>query len=231
MQPMNVLVIDGQGGGLGKQLVAALSAQCPEARLTAVGTNSLAANAMRKAGAPRAATGENAVVVNCRSADIIVGPIGIVVADALLGEITPAMATAVCQSHAMRVLIPVNHCEKLYCGCAGAAHQRSGGRCGAEGESSLRRGRLRKKGLLKMPSACALGIFSGKISYNRATADSLRAVRCCIFTERVQEGNLICLCLLPAETAAQPGNRPLLHCARSSEKASRKIPQDFPTCI
>ena len=60
MQPMNVLVIDGQGGGLGKQLVAALSTQCPEARLTAVGTNSLAANAMRKAGAPRAATGENA---------------------------------------------------------------------------------------------------------------------------------------------------------------------------
>ena len=113
MQPMNVLVIDGQGGGLGKQLVAALSTQCPEIRLTAVGTNSLAANAMRKAGAPRAATGENAVVVNCRSADIIVGPIGIVIADALLGEITPAMATAVCQSHATRVLIPVNHCENL----------------------------------------------------------------------------------------------------------------------
>lgn len=82
MQPMNVLVIDGQGGGLGKQLVAALSTQCPEIRLTAVGTNSLAANAMRKAGAPRAATGENAVAVNCRSADIIVGPIGIVIADA-----------------------------------------------------------------------------------------------------------------------------------------------------
>ena len=98
MQPMNVLVIDGQGGGLGKQLVAALSTQCPEARLTAVGTNSLAANAMRKAGAPRAATGENAVVVNCRSADIIVGPIGIVVADAT------------------RVLIPVNHCENYIVG-------------------------------------------------------------------------------------------------------------------
>ena len=90
MQPMNVLVIDGQGGGLGKQLVAALSTQCPEIRLTAVGTNSLAANAMRKAGAPRAATGENAVVVNCR--------------------------TAVCQSHAMRVLIPVNHCENYIVG-------------------------------------------------------------------------------------------------------------------
>ena len=94
MQPMNVLVIDGQGGGLGKQLVAALSTQCPEARLTAVGTNSLAANAMRKAGAPRAATGENAV----------------------RGGIAPAMATAVCQSHAMRVLIPVNHCENYIVG-------------------------------------------------------------------------------------------------------------------
>ena len=56
-------------------------------------------------------------------------------------------------------------------------------------------------------SACALGIFSGKIFYNRATADSLRAVRCCIFTERAQKGNLIGLCLFPAETAAQPGNR------------------------
>ena len=57
-----------------------------------------------------------------------------------------------------------------------------------------------------MPSALALGIFSGRIFYNRATADSLRAVRCCIFTERAQKGNLICLCLFPAETAAQPGN-------------------------
>ena len=75
---MNVLVIDGQGGGLGRQLVAAISAACPEARLTAVGTNSLATSAMLKAGTVRAATGENAVVVNCRTADIIVGPIGIV---------------------------------------------------------------------------------------------------------------------------------------------------------
>ena len=113
---MNILVIDGQGGGLGRQLVAALSAQCPEARLTAVGTNSLAASAMLKAGAARAATGENAVVVNCRKADIIVGPIGIVIADALLGEITPAMAQAVCQSDAVRVLIPVNHCDNYIVG-------------------------------------------------------------------------------------------------------------------
>ena len=111
-----IAVIDGQGGGLGRQLVAAISAACPEARLTAVGTNSLATSAMLKAGTARAATGENAVVVNCRSADIIVGPIGIVIADALLGEITPAMATAVCQSSATRVLIPVNHCENYIVG-------------------------------------------------------------------------------------------------------------------
>ena len=113
---MKILVIDGQGGGLGKQLVAALSAQCPQAQLTAVGTNSLATSAMRKAGAVRTATGENAVVVNCRHADVIVGPIGIVIADALLGEITPAMAAAVCQSGARRVLVPINHCENYVVG-------------------------------------------------------------------------------------------------------------------
>ena len=112
----NVLVIDGQGGGLGRQLVAAIAAACPEAELTAVGATSLAANAMLKAGAARAATGENAVVVNCRHADVIVGPIGIVIADALLGEITPAMAAAVCQSGAKRVLVPINHCENYVVG-------------------------------------------------------------------------------------------------------------------
>ena len=113
---MKILVIDGQGGGLGKQLVAALSAQCPQAQLTAVGTNSLAASAMRKAGAVRTATGENAVVVNCRHADVIVGPIGIVIADSLWGEVTPKMAVAVGQSSAQRVLIPINHCDNRIAG-------------------------------------------------------------------------------------------------------------------
>ena len=109
---MRVLVIDGQGGGLGRQLVTAITALCPEVELTAVGTNSMAASAMLKAGAARAATGENAA----RRADIIVGPIGIVIADALLGEITPAMAAAICQADAKRVLIPVNHCENFVVG-------------------------------------------------------------------------------------------------------------------
>jgi hypothetical protein len=113
---MNILVIDGQGGGLGKQLVAAIRAACPEAGLTAVGTNSMAASAMLKAGAQHVATGENAVIVNCRRADIIVGPLGIVIADALLGEITPAMAAAVCQANAKRVLVPVNHCDNYIVG-------------------------------------------------------------------------------------------------------------------
>ena len=111
MSRVRVLVIDGQGGGLGRQLTAALAAGCPDIELTAVGTNSIAASAMLKAGAHRAATGENAVVVNCRRADIIVGPIGIVIADSLLGEITPAMAAAVSSSRAKKLLIPMTRCH------------------------------------------------------------------------------------------------------------------------
>lgn len=113
---MNVLVIDGQGGGLGKQLVAAIKSACPQAAITAVGTNSLATNVMLKAGADNAATGENAVVVGCRHADVIIGPIGMVISDALFGEITPRMAVAVGQSDAKRVLIPMNHCNNLIAG-------------------------------------------------------------------------------------------------------------------
>ena len=113
---MKVLVIDGQGGGIGRQLVAAIRETCPGAEITAVGTNSLATSAMMKAGAHPAATGENAVLVGCRRADAIIGPLGIVIADALLGEITPAMAAAVGQSRAKRILIPVNHCDNLVAG-------------------------------------------------------------------------------------------------------------------
>ena len=116
---MKILVIDAQGGGLGKQLVGALRAALPAAEITAVGANSAATAAMRKAGADFSATGENAVMVACRAADVIVGPIGIVIADSMLGEITPAMTIAVGQSAAKRVLIPVNRCETMIAGVGG----------------------------------------------------------------------------------------------------------------
>ena len=112
----NIVVIDGQGGGIGRQLVAKLREALPDARIAAVGTNSSAANAMLKAGASSGATGENAVLVACRRADVIAGPVGIVIADALGGEITPAMAVAVAQSPAKRVLLPFNHCDNVIVG-------------------------------------------------------------------------------------------------------------------
>lgn len=113
---MNILVIDAQGGGIGRQLVSAIKENIPDASVTAVGTNATATSAMLKAGADNAATGENAVVVNSRRADVIIGPIGIVIADALLGEITPLMAKAVAQSSARRILIPINHCDNIVVG-------------------------------------------------------------------------------------------------------------------
>lgn len=115
---MNILVIDGQGGGLGRQLVSELKAACPTAKITAVGTNALATAAMLKAGADHTATGENAVLVNCRRANVIVGAVGIVIADAIWGEVTPAMACAVGQSAARRVLIPINLCDNVVVGVA-----------------------------------------------------------------------------------------------------------------
>lgn len=113
---MNILVIDAQGGGVGRQLVTAVKQNIPKASVTAVGTNSTAASVMLKAGADHAATGENAVVVGCRNADIIVGPIGIIIADAMYGEVTPKMAAAVAQSNAKRILIPFNHCDNIIVG-------------------------------------------------------------------------------------------------------------------
>ena len=113
---MKILIVDAQGGGIGKQVVSALKNRFPENEITAVGTNSAATTAMLRAGADHGATGENAVIVGCRQADVIIGPIGIVVADALYGEITPAMSLAVGQSRAKRILIPVNHCNNVIVG-------------------------------------------------------------------------------------------------------------------
>ena len=112
---MRIVVIDGQGGQLGARLVRAVLEHVPCAEVLAVGTNSTAARAMAKAGA-RAAAGENPVIVACRRADVIMGPIGIVIADSMLGEVTPAMAVAVGQADAVRILLPMNRCENLIAG-------------------------------------------------------------------------------------------------------------------
>ena len=116
---MTVLVVDGQGGRLGSQLVKEIVQRFPEHDLLAVGTNSMATERMLKAGAARAATGENAVAVACRRADVMVGPVGMVIADALLGEVTPVMAEAVGRSGAVRILLPSDKCDTLIAGIGG----------------------------------------------------------------------------------------------------------------
>lgn len=113
---MNILIIDAQGGGIGKQVITAIKQNIPKTVITAVGTNSVATSVMLKAGADYGATGENAVVVGSRKADVIIGPIGIIVADSMFGEITPAMARCIGQSNAKRILIPVNHCDNIVVG-------------------------------------------------------------------------------------------------------------------
>lgn len=115
---MRVLVIDGQGGNLGKQLVKTIADRIPEVDITVVGTNSIATANMMKAGNVIAATGENAVIVNARKADVIIGPVGIVIADSLYGEITKEMAYAVSSSNAKRILIPINRCDNIIVGVA-----------------------------------------------------------------------------------------------------------------
>jgi hypothetical protein len=113
---IQILVIDGQGGKIGKLVIEGIKDQFKDISITAVGTNSIATANMIKAGASKAATGENPVIVACRYADIIVGPIGIVIADALFGEVTPNMALAVGQSSAQKVLIPMNKCDNQVVG-------------------------------------------------------------------------------------------------------------------
>ena len=113
---MKVVVIDGQSGRMGQLFLEKASAAKLPCELLAVGTNAIATAAMLKAGASAGATGENPVIVACRTADVIVGPIGILAADALMGEITPAMAAAVGQSSAKKLLLPVNQCSNIVVG-------------------------------------------------------------------------------------------------------------------
>ena len=116
MMQYTILIIDGQGGGIGRQLTQNIKENFPDVKVRAVGTNVIATQAMMKAGADEAATGENAVIVGCKKADFIVGPIGIAIADSLMGEITPAMAVAVGQSNAIRFLLPMNQCDNQIVG-------------------------------------------------------------------------------------------------------------------
>ena len=109
---MRIMVMDGQGGGVGRSLLEALKERFPEAELIAVGTNATATANMMKSGA----TGENAVVYNSKRADVIVGPVGIVMADAMLGEITPTMAAAVASNDAKLILIPMSKCHATIVG-------------------------------------------------------------------------------------------------------------------
>ena len=114
---MKITIIDGQGGKIGRALIEQLKKMRPDLELYAIGTNGIATSAMMKAGADYGATGENPAIVNAQNSDIIVGPIGIVFANSLLGEITPAIAAAVGASPAFKILIPVNRCNHYVVGC------------------------------------------------------------------------------------------------------------------
>ena len=107
---MKIVIVDGQGGKLGKLLVEQLRQRCPQGQIYAIGTNSIATATMLKAGADFGATGENPVIRNVMDADVVLGPTGIVVAHAILGEVTPAMAEAVGGCRAPKLLIPMNSC-------------------------------------------------------------------------------------------------------------------------
>ena len=107
---MNIVVIDGQGGRIGKTIIELIRKKMPHVNITGVGANSIASSAMLKAGATACATGENAIIFNCGKADVICGAMGIAFANSMHGEISPAMAQAVSQSEALKLMIPVRSC-------------------------------------------------------------------------------------------------------------------------
>ena len=113
---MKIVVIDGQGGRMGQLVVEKIKAEQLPCEVIAIGTNAIATTTMLKAGADAGATGENPVLAACRTADIIIGPIGILAADSMLGEITPAMALAIGQTNVPKLLLPVNHCNNIVVG-------------------------------------------------------------------------------------------------------------------
>ena len=115
---MNIVIIDGMGGGIGKAIIEHLKSELGEVKITAVGTNSIATAAMIKAGANYGATGENAVIFNCAKANYIIGAIGIMFANAMHGEISPQMAAAISSSPAHKILLPTGKCNVSILGIA-----------------------------------------------------------------------------------------------------------------
>ena len=113
---MNIVVMDAQGGGMGRMLVEGLKRAMPDQSVIAVGTNALATAAMLRAGADQGATVENAIRVCAQKADLILGPIGMVLCDAMLGEVTAVMANAVAASPAHKILVPVSRCQVTVAG-------------------------------------------------------------------------------------------------------------------
>jgi NAD(P)-dependent dehydrogenase (short-subunit alcohol dehydrogenase family) len=106
---VQIVVMDGQGGGVGKAIAERLKEQGLARQIVVVGANAVATSNMMRAGVSAGATGENAVRYNCAYADVIIGPIGIILPNAMYGEITPAMARCVAESPARKILIPVQN--------------------------------------------------------------------------------------------------------------------------
>ena len=113
---MQILIIDGQGGKIGRAVAEAVLKERPDVQLSVIGTNAIATSDMMRSGVKDAATGENPVAVMAPRADVIIGPVGIVIADSLMGEVTPKMALAVGQSRAKKILIPLNRCDNMVVG-------------------------------------------------------------------------------------------------------------------
>ena len=121
---MTVVVLDGQGGGIGRALVAAIAPLLPEGtELLCVGTNAMATAAMLKAGAQRGATGENSVRWAAEHADVLVAPIALVLKDSMMGEVTGDMAACVGESRAKKILVPTQRCNAYVAGVSDMSMQ------------------------------------------------------------------------------------------------------------
>ena len=117
---MKVMILDGQGGGIGAAVIKGLRAAIgPELEVLALGTNSIATSNMMKAGANKGGTGENAIAVTSRRVDVIIGPLAILMADAMMGEVTPKVAAAVSSSPAGKILIPLTQEKVTLVGVSG----------------------------------------------------------------------------------------------------------------